>query len=74
MRDIEAHQSSNHSYIEEGIKLLEMAHRGHQLLNGESSPETSNFDNWRGVVDTFRTLAGSGAWGQSLSNSAMPLM
>ncbi len=36
MRDIEAHQSANQSYIEEGIKLLELAHRAHQLF--ESQP------------------------------------
>jgi DNA invertase Pin-like site-specific DNA recombinase len=36
MRDIEAHQTANRSYIEEGIQLLELAHNAHVLF--ESQP------------------------------------
>ncbi len=40
MRDIEAHQSTNRSYIEEGIKLLELAQRAHVLFEtGRLQPE-----------------------------------
>ena len=36
MRDIQAHQNANRSYIEEGVKLLELAHNAHALF--ESQP------------------------------------
>jgi hypothetical protein len=29
LRDIAAHRSANRSYIEDGIKLLELAHQAH---------------------------------------------
>ncbi len=35
MRDIEAHQSANRSYIEEGIRLLELAQSAHELFESE---------------------------------------
>ena len=38
MRDLNAHQTANWSYIEEGIQLLELAHRAHVLF--ESQPPT----------------------------------
>ena len=36
MRDIAAHQAANQSYIDEGIKLLELAQQAHQQF--ESRP------------------------------------
>ena len=36
MRDLEAHQTANRSYIEEGVQLLELAHRAPALF--ESQP------------------------------------
>ena len=36
MRDLEAHQTANRSYIEEGVQLLELAHRAPVLF--ESQP------------------------------------
>jgi hypothetical protein len=33
---MEAHQTANHSYIEEGVRLLELAHNAHALF--ESQP------------------------------------
>lgn len=38
MRDIEAHRTANRSYIEEGVRLLELAQRAHRLF--ESQPPT----------------------------------
>jgi hypothetical protein len=39
LRDIEAHQVANRSYIEEGIQLLELAHRAHQLFESQPPAE-----------------------------------
>ena len=36
MRDLEAHQTANRSYIEEGVQLLELAHSAH--VRFESQP------------------------------------
>ena len=36
MRDIEAHRGADQSYIEEGVKLVDLAHRAHELF--ESQP------------------------------------
>ncbi|MGB7760090.1 MAG: recombinase family protein, partial [Bryobacteraceae bacterium] len=38
IRDLEAHQTANRSYIEEGVQLLELAHNAHALF--ESQPAT----------------------------------
>jgi len=38
IRDLGAHQTANHSYIEEGVQLLELAHNAHALF--ESQPAT----------------------------------
>lgn len=35
MRDIETHQNANQSYIEEGVKLLELAQRAHLLFENQ---------------------------------------
>ena len=39
MRDIEAHQAANKSYIEEGIKLLGLAQRAHRLFESQPPSE-----------------------------------
>ena len=39
MRDIAAHQNANQSYIEEGVRLLELAHRAHQLFESQPPEE-----------------------------------
>uniref|UniRef100_Q028A0 Recombinase n=1 Tax=Solibacter usitatus (strain Ellin6076) TaxID=234267 RepID=Q028A0_SOLUE len=39
MRDIEAHQTANTSYIEEGIKLLELSQRAAQLFESQPPSE-----------------------------------
>jgi site-specific DNA recombinase len=39
IRDLGAHQTANHSYIEEGVQLLELAHNAHALF--ESQPATA---------------------------------
>jgi len=39
MRDIEAHQTANRSYIEDGIKLLELARRAHELFESQPAAE-----------------------------------
>jgi hypothetical protein len=39
MRDLEAHQAANRSYIEEGVQLLELAHAAPVLF--ESQPPTA---------------------------------
>jgi hypothetical protein len=36
LRDIQAHQSANQSYINEGIRILELAHRAPQLFESQS--------------------------------------
>ncbi len=39
MRDTEAHQVANRNYIEEGIKLLELAHQAHGLFETQPPSE-----------------------------------
>ena len=39
MRDIEAHQNANQSYIEEGVQLLELAHTAHVLFESQPAME-----------------------------------
>jgi DNA invertase Pin-like site-specific DNA recombinase len=39
MRDIEMHQVANRSYIEEGIKLLELAHKAQALFESQPAME-----------------------------------
>ena len=39
MRDIDAHQVANKTYIEEGIKLLELAHPAHRLFESQHPNE-----------------------------------
>ena len=39
MRDIEAHQSANRSYIGEGVQLLELAQRAHALFESQPPQE-----------------------------------
>jgi hypothetical protein len=39
MRDIQAHQSANRSYVEDGIRLLELAHRAHELFESQPASE-----------------------------------
>jgi site-specific DNA recombinase len=39
IRDLEAHQTANQSYIEEGIKLLELAQRAHHLFESQPASE-----------------------------------
>ena len=39
MRDIDAHQSANQSYVEEGIRLLELAHNAHRLFENQPPAE-----------------------------------
>ena len=39
MRDVDTHQNANRSYIEEGIKLLELAQRAHLLFENQPPSE-----------------------------------
>jgi site-specific DNA recombinase len=39
MRDIEAHRTANRSYIEEGVRLLELAERAHRLFDSQPPGE-----------------------------------
>jgi site-specific DNA recombinase len=39
MRDIQTHQNANHSYIEEGVQLLELAHNAHVLFESQPAAE-----------------------------------
>jgi site-specific DNA recombinase len=39
MRDVEAHRTANRSYIEEGIKLLELSQRAAQLFESQPPSE-----------------------------------
>jgi len=39
MRDLEAHQTANRSYIEEGVQLLELAHRAPVLFESQPPAE-----------------------------------
>jgi|SRR5271157_2124343 len=39
MRDLEAHQTANRSYIEEGVQLLELAHNAHVLFESQLAAE-----------------------------------
>jgi site-specific DNA recombinase len=39
MRDLEAHQTANRSYIEEGVQLLELAHNAHVLFESQFAAE-----------------------------------
>jgi hypothetical protein len=39
IRDLGAHQSANHSYIEEGVQLLELAHRAPALFESQPPAE-----------------------------------
>ena len=39
MRDIETHQNANQSYIEDGIRLLDLAHRAHVLFENQRPAE-----------------------------------
>ena len=39
IRDLEAHQTANCSYIEEGVQLLELAHRAHVLFESQPASE-----------------------------------
>src|SRR5205809_3327594 len=39
LRDLEVHQTANHGYIEEGIKLLELAQRAHRLFESQPARE-----------------------------------
>lgn len=39
MRDLEAHQTANRSYIEEGVQLLELAHNAHALFESQPAAE-----------------------------------
>lgn len=42
MRDLEAHQTANQSYVEEGIKLLELAQDAHHLFETQVASENGN--------------------------------
>jgi hypothetical protein len=39
IRDLDAHQTANCSYIEEGVQLLELAHRAHVLFESQPAAE-----------------------------------
>jgi DNA invertase Pin-like site-specific DNA recombinase len=39
IRDLGAHQTANRSYIEEGVQLLELAHRAHALFESQPAAE-----------------------------------
>lgn len=39
MRDVEAHQNANQSYIEDGIRLLDLARRAHVLFENQPPVE-----------------------------------
>ena len=64
MRDIEAHQAANRSYIEEGIQLLELAQR--RIVCSKISRRAKNGNCW---ILYFRTAAGrTGNWKPSTGN------
>jgi site-specific DNA recombinase len=39
MRDLEAHQTANRTYVEEGIRLLELAQKAHRLFESQPAGE-----------------------------------
>ena len=39
MRDMDAHQSANQGYVEEGVKLLQLAQRAHELFENQPPSE-----------------------------------
>ena len=39
LRDVETHQTANQTYIEEGVQLLELAHRAHELFESQENLE-----------------------------------
>jgi len=39
MRDMEAHRTATHSYIEDGVKLLELTHSTHKLFENQTATE-----------------------------------
>ena len=41
LRAIQQHQEANHSYMEEGIRLIELAHGAHNLFQKQDSIEKS---------------------------------
>ena len=45
----------------------------HQMKLKPGGGDNGDFDGWRGVVDTFRTLTVSAAWAGTLSNSPIAL-
>ena len=57
MRDLETHQSANRVYIEEGIKLLELAQRAHCLF--ESQPPSEKRKLLDFVLSNCRWKAGT---------------
>jgi DNA invertase Pin-like site-specific DNA recombinase len=56
MRDIEAHQEANRSYIEESINLLEMAQKAHRLFESQPGSEKRKLLNF--VLSNCRWKAG----------------
>jgi site-specific DNA recombinase len=63
LRSIEAHQNANQSYMEEGILLLELASRAHELFEKQPPKEKRRLldfvlsnSQWKGgsIVPTFR--------------------
>ena len=53
MREIELHQSADHSYLEEGIGLLELACNAHRLFDKQELVEKRRLS-----ISWFRTLHG----------------
>jgi site-specific DNA recombinase len=39
LRDVATHQAANQTYIEEGVQLLELAHRAHELFERQEAGE-----------------------------------
>ena len=56
MRDAEAHQTANRSYIDEGVKLLDLARRAHILFEGQPASEKRRLLNF--IVSNCRWSGG----------------
>jgi hypothetical protein len=65
MGDVQAHQSANQSYVEVGVRILQLAHDAHRLFESVEPAGDGNGDsgNWRATVDAFRTFLASEANG-----------
>jgi hypothetical protein len=47
LRDVATHQAANRTYIEEGVQLLQLAHRAHDLFERQEPGEKRRLLNFR---------------------------